>query len=251
MSYFLVFLGMLGVFAGLILLIIGLIKKKKMKGGLVLGISIVAFIIGFIMVPTNSTESTDKSKDKEKVETAVKPKEEAPEDKTTREKKETEEKALAEQKAKEEAEAKVKAEEEARLKAEQVASFAVTWQNKVKEIATMNGTPTEKYDAVMLYAKDYPSIEAEIKEFEKYIITEYKSKNYVADLNNAEYMLSNIFRANVINRFYGEVQSPINNFAFDFYQNTKYTYRGVDTLDSSAVRSNERQMDKALKQMGK
>ena len=242
MSYFLVFLGMLGIFAGLILLIIGLIKKKKMKGGLVLGISIVAFIIGFIMVPTNNTESTDKSKDKEKVETATKPKEEAPEDKTTREKKETEEKALAEQKAKE---------EEARLKSEQVASVAVTWQDKVKEIATMNGTPTEKYDAVMLYAKDYPSTEAEIKDFEKYIITEYKSKNYVADINNAEYMLSNIFRANVINRFYGEVQSPINNFSFDFYQNTKYTYRGVDTLDSSAVRSNERQMDKALKQMGK
>ncbi|MEY9973184.1 hypothetical protein ABH966_003568 [Lysinibacillus sp. RC46] len=128
---------------------------------------------------------------------------------------------------------------------------AVTWQDKVKEIVTKEGTPTEKYDAVMVYAKEYPSTEAEIKEFEEYIIAEYKNKKYVADINNAEYMLSNVFRANVINRFYGQVDTPINKFAFDFYQNTKYTYRGEDTLDSSAVRSNERQMDKALKQMEK
>jgi|GEM_PF-1238706 len=244
-------LGIFGFFAGLVLLVIGLIRKKKMKGGLVLGISIVVFIIGFIMVPTNGTESSKDSKDKEKVETAANPKEETPEEKAAREKKEAEEKALAEQKAKEEAEAKAKAEEEARLKTEQEAPVSLTWQDKVKEIATIDGTPTEKYDAVMLYAKDYPSTEAEIKEFEKYIITEYKSKNYIADINNAEYMLSNVFRANVINKFYGEVRTPINNFAFDFYQNTKYTYRGVETIDSSAVRSNERQMDKALKQMAK
>ncbi len=82
MGYLLVFLGMFGVIVGLVLLVIGLIKKKKMKGGFVLGISIVAFIIGFIIVPTNSTESTNNSKDKEKVETAAKPKEETPEDNT-------------------------------------------------------------------------------------------------------------------------------------------------------------------------
>ncbi|MGE7092994.1 hypothetical protein ACQKII_16375 [Lysinibacillus sp. NPDC048646] len=82
MGYLLVFLGMFGVIVGLVLLVIGLIKKKKMKGGFVLGISIVAFIIGFIIVPTNSTESTNNSKDKEKVGTAAKPKEETPEDNT-------------------------------------------------------------------------------------------------------------------------------------------------------------------------
>lgn len=115
-------LGMLGFFVGLVLLVIGLIRKKKMKGGLVLGISVVVFIIGFIMVPTNGTESSKDSKDNEKVETAAKPKEETPEEKAAREAKEAEEKALAEQKAKEEAEAKAKAEEEARLKAEQEAA---------------------------------------------------------------------------------------------------------------------------------
>ncbi|MFJ6264253.1 toxin regulator [Lysinibacillus xylanilyticus] len=122
MGITLAFLGMLGFFVGLVLLVIGLIKKKKMKGGLVLGISVVVFIIGFIMVPINDTESSKDSKDKEKVETTAKPKEETPEEKAAREKKEAEEKALAEQKAKEEAAAKAKAEEEARIKAEQEAA---------------------------------------------------------------------------------------------------------------------------------
>lgn len=115
-------LGIFGFFVGLILLVIGLIKKKKMKGGLVLGISVVVFIIGFIMVPTNGTESSKDSTDNEKVETTAKPKEETPEEKAAREKKEAEEKALAEQKAKEEVAAKAKAEEEARIKAEQEAT---------------------------------------------------------------------------------------------------------------------------------
>ncbi|MDM5245773.1 Slp family lipoprotein [Lysinibacillus sp. G4S2] len=122
MGTILAILGMLGFFVGLVLLVIGLIRKKKMKGGLVLGISIVVFIVGFIMVPTNGTESSTDSKDNEKVETVAKPKEETPEEKAAREKKEAEEKALAEQKAKEEAEAKAKAEEEARIKAEQAAA---------------------------------------------------------------------------------------------------------------------------------
>lgn len=80
MGYILVLLGFLGVFVGLALLIIGLIKKKKMKGGLVLGISVAAFIVGFIMVPTNSTDSTNDSneKEKEKVETVTKSNDDKP-----------------------------------------------------------------------------------------------------------------------------------------------------------------------------
>ncbi|MGE7951816.1 hypothetical protein [Lysinibacillus xylanilyticus] len=118
MGSLLVILGMLGVIVGIILLVIGLIKKNKTKGGLVVGISIVAIIIGFILAPTSDTESSNNNKDKEKVETAAKPKEETPEEKAAREAKEAEEKALAEQKAKEEAEAKAKAEEAAKAKAE-------------------------------------------------------------------------------------------------------------------------------------
>lgn len=254
MGYLLLVLGFLGVFVGFVLLIIGLIIKKKMKGGLVLGISAAAFIVGFIMVPTNSTESADDSNNEESVEQLN---EETSEEKAAREAKEAEEKVAAELKTTEEAKAKIKAEAETRVKAEQeekarqgnLVNEATTWQNKVKEIASNDGTPTDKYDAIMLYAKEYPATELEIKEFEKYIITEYQNKKYIANINNAEYMIGNIFRANVINRYYGEVYSPMNDFAFDFYQNTKYTYRGVDAIDSDAVRSNERQMDKALAKM--
>lgn len=77
MGFLLVLLGALGFSVGFVLLILGLIKKKKMKGGLVLGISLVVFIIGFIMVPKAETESADDSKDNAKVETSSKAKEDS------------------------------------------------------------------------------------------------------------------------------------------------------------------------------
>lgn len=118
MSLLLEFLGFLGFIVGLVLIVIGLIKKKKMKGGLVLGISVVIFIVGFILTPVDGTESGKQADTHEKVETVTKPKEETPEEKAAREAKEAEEKALAEQKAKEEAEVRAKAEAEAKAKAE-------------------------------------------------------------------------------------------------------------------------------------
>lgn len=118
MSLLLAFLGFLGFIVGLVLIVIGLIKKKKMKGGLVLGISVVTFIVGFILTPVDGTESGKQADTHEKVETVTKPKEETPEEKTAREAKEAEEKALAEQKAKEEAEVRAKADAEAKAKAE-------------------------------------------------------------------------------------------------------------------------------------
>jgi len=75
MGALLALLGILGFFIGLVLLVLGFIKKKKTKGGPVLGISIIVFVIGFIMVPTDSSESANDSKDSAKVETSTKPKE--------------------------------------------------------------------------------------------------------------------------------------------------------------------------------
>lgn len=118
MSLLLAFFGFLGFIVGLVLIVIGLIKKKKMKGGLVLGISVVIFIVGFILTPVDGTESGKQADTHEKVETVTKPKEETPEEKAAREAKEAEEKELAEQKAKEEAEVRAKAEAEAKAKAE-------------------------------------------------------------------------------------------------------------------------------------
>ena len=127
----------------------------------------------------------------------------------------------------------------------------VNWQDEIKRVSGSNKSETEKYDAVMKLAKEYQPSKEELTEFESFIVGEFKSGKYLSDPKNHEYMLGNIFKAAVINEQYDDKdQEPINEFAFDFLQNTKYVYRGVDDLDSQAVKANERQMEKALKKMG-
>lgn len=121
-----------------------------------------------------------------------------------------------------------------------------TWQGKVTEVASFNSTPSKKFDTIEAYAKKYPATKAEIKEFEDYIVAEYKNKKYLADVQNNEYMLGNIFKAYVVNRYYGEEETPINDFVFGFYQNSNYTFKGLESINSNAIKYNERQMDKAL-----
>ncbi|MFJ8519020.1 hypothetical protein [Lysinibacillus xylanilyticus] len=121
-----------------------------------------------------------------------------------------------------------------------------TWQGKVKEVASFTSTPSKKFDTIEAYAKKYPATKAEIKEFEDYIVDEYKNKKYLADVQNNEYMLGNIFKAYVVNRYYGEEETPINDFVFGFYQNSNYTFKGLESINSNAIKYNERQMDKAL-----
>jgi hypothetical protein len=124
------------------------------------------------------------------------------------------------------------------------------WQDEIKKVAKSNKTKTEKYDEVMNLSKNYKPQPTELKTFKEYIKNEFVSGQYLKDIQNDEYMLANVFKANVVNRYYDDkLQLPIDEFAFDFWQNTKYTYRGVDTLDSAAVKSNERQMNKALAKM--
>gem|GEM_PF-1834607 len=121
-----------------------------------------------------------------------------------------------------------------------------TWQTKVKEVASLNSTSSKKFDTIEAYAKKYPPTKTEIKEFEDYMLGEYKNKKYLADVQNNEYMLENIFKAYVVNRYYGEEESPINDFVFGFYQNANYTFKGLESINSHAIKYNERQMDKAL-----
>ncbi|MBU7320832.1 hypothetical protein [Paenibacillus oleatilyticus] len=124
------------------------------------------------------------------------------------------------------------------------------WKSSIDEIAKSDKTPTEKFDEVTILARKYKPDDKELKEFEAYIINEYKNKKYLNDITNHSYMLSNIFRATVVERHYNDKEKkPIDSFSFDFIQNSKYTYRGVDKVDSESVKSNEKQMDKALKQI--
>lgn len=70
------------------------------------------------------------------------------------------------------------------------------------------------------------------------------------DISNHRYMLENIFKSQVVENYYkDEKQNPMQSFAFDFWQNSKYNYRGVDTMTSESTLSNEKQMDKALSEI--
>ncbi|QFY03049.1 hypothetical protein GE376_13490 [Bacillus cereus] len=126
---------------------------------------------------------------------------------------------------------------------------SIEWEEKIKEVSSGSGTTTEKFDKISKYAHDYKPSQAEVKQFGDDIIKEYKDKNYIKDVSNHEYMLSNIFKSQVVDKNASE--KPLKNFAFDFWQNSKYNYRGVETTTSSATQANERQMDKALNKMNK
>ncbi len=122
----------------------------------------------------------------------------------------------------------------------------VTWQDKIKELASLNSTPPQKFESIVAYAKKYPATKAEIKEFEDYIIAEYTNKKYLADEKDEEYRLGNIFKASVVNRYYGDEETPINDFVYGFYQNSATIFSGGESINNNTIKYNERQMDKAL-----
>ncbi|PFV80117.1 hypothetical protein [Bacillus thuringiensis] len=123
------------------------------------------------------------------------------------------------------------------------------WMNKVTEIASSDKTPNEKFDEISMYSHSYKPTKDEIKTFGDEIIKEYTNKAYIKDVSNHEYMLTNIFKSEVVERNASE--KPLKDFAFDFWQNSKYNYRGVENATSTATQANERQMDKALRKMNK
>lgn len=123
------------------------------------------------------------------------------------------------------------------------------WENKIKEVASSDKSTTEKFDEVSKYAHNYKPSKDEVKQFGDAIIKEYKDKNYIKDISNHEYMLTNIFKSQVVDKNASE--KTLKDFAFDFWQNSKYNYRGVENATSSATQANERQMDKSLGKMNK
>jgi hypothetical protein len=126
----------------------------------------------------------------------------------------------------------------------------VDWDTQVSDIANADGSETEKFDQVSSLAMDYSPTDEELETFSDDIVNEYKNGTYLSDITNHEYMLKNIFKAQVVDSaFEDNEQEPLDSFAFDFLQNTKYSYRGVDAVDSQSVQSNEKQMEDALTQI--
>ncbi|MGN7453487.1 hypothetical protein ACTHPH_01595 [Paenibacillus pasadenensis] len=124
---------------------------------------------------------------------------------------------------------------------------AANWKDELSQIADISGTKTERADAAEALARTYKPSQDELLEFSGFILQAYSDKTYLTKKDDDEYMLSNIFRAVVLERFMDDAEKlPLDSFAFDFYQNTKYVYRGVDAVDSESVLANEHQMNKAM-----
>lgn len=124
------------------------------------------------------------------------------------------------------------------------------WEDEIKKIAASDKTETEKYNEVSALARNYRPEPKEIAEFETYIVEEFKTGRYLSDLKNHEYMLTNIFKSEVVHRYYDDrLNTPIDKFAFYFWQNSKYTYRGVDSVYSADTVRNKERMEELLKKM--
>lgn len=133
---------------------------------------------------------------------------------------------------------------------EETDETTVDWDTQVADISNGDGSETEKFDQVSSLAMDYSPTDEELETFGNDIVNEYKNGTYLSDITNHEYMLKNIFKAQVVDSaFEDNEQEPLDSFAFDFLQNSKYTYRGVDAVDSQPVQANEKQMDDALAQI--
>lgn len=120
------------------------------------------------------------------------------------------------------------------------------WEKSVSEIANNNDAVADKFNELEKYALNIKVDKKELNKFQKDIISDYKSGSYLSELDNHERMLSNMFKAIQVEK---QTSGPIKDFAFDYYQNLKYAYRGVDLPGSEPVLANESQMDKALSKM--
>ena len=125
---------------------------------------------------------------------------------------------------------------------------SATWETDIENIISENDTAMDRF-----YALDQSLVGYELEDgidiaaFANDIINAYENGEYLSDLTNDDYMLTMIFKSFVVEKFTDDAN--IKDFAFDFYQNMKYTYRGVDAVDSDAVKANEEQMNKALEKI--
>lgn len=122
----------------------------------------------------------------------------------------------------------------------------VSWTDKITSLATNSDPASDKFYALEKMLMEYDATDDEVKEFSNDIINDYKSGNYLSELENHERMLTNIFKSYYVEK---NSEGALKDFAFDYLQNMKYTYRGAESVDSDSVKSNEEQMNKALKEI--
>lgn len=117
------------------------------------------------------------------------------------------------------------------------------WNESLEEIINSSDAPSDKFYALEKVMMDAEVAEADVETFKQDILTSYKEKTYLADPTNDSVMLNYIFKSYIVEQNETETWKD---FAFDFHQNVKYVYRGVDGPESEAVKANESQMDKVI-----
>ena len=117
------------------------------------------------------------------------------------------------------------------------------WNESLEEIINSSDAPSDKFYALEKVMMDAEVTEAEVDSFKQDILTAYKEKTYLADPTNDSVMLNYIFKSYIVEQ---NETDAWKDFAFDFHQNVKYVYRGVDGPESEAVKANEAQMDKVI-----
>ena len=201
-----------------------------------------------------------KGEEKVKAEEKAKAKEEEKVKAEEKAKAKEEEKVKAEEKAKAKEEEKVKAEEkaaaeqkikeEAKISAEKEKKTATTeipvWKKEIAIVAGNSDGVSDKFYALEKFLISHKITKAEVKEFSSYIVSDYKSGHYLSDISNHERMLTNILKSYYVEK---NSKGALKDFAFDYFQNMKNTYRGVDAVDGYAVKANEDQMNKVLKEI--
>ena len=120
---------------------------------------------------------------------------------------------------------------------------ALTWEEEIKNIANNNDAASDKFYSLETFMASYKSTPEEVEQFKSDIISTYKDDSYLSNIGDHEFMLKHIFMSYIVEQ---NSEGPLKDFAFDYHQNMKYTYRGADTVDSESVKSNEAQMDKKL-----
>lgn len=108
-----------------------------------------------------------------------------------------------------------------------------------------------KYQLISEYAYKYKPSKKQLNAFTQYIINDYKNGTYLNRADEDKYMLTNIFKALLVERYYADNtgSNPYAEFAFDFMQNTRDVYRGNQVVGDQVTQANERQMDKSLAEM--
>ncbi|ATP38826.1 hypothetical protein CSE16_01675 [Solibacillus sp. R5-41] len=122
----------------------------------------------------------------------------------------------------------------------------ISWAEQISSLATNEDATSDKFYALEKLMMEYEATAEDVEQFKNDIIDDYNSGTYLSELENHERMLTNIFKSYIVER---NSDGTLKDFAFDYHQNLKYTYRGVDATDSDSVKANEDQMNKSLNEL--